>query len=665
MFENPSINKNEHPTEAEIRADFESREKEGIKGGTNFLENLEPEKFKNSVANLLLAFSLFAGASSAFAGEQKIDKDLPAMGEEQQVIQIRGKVNEKNNIAVFDWEKVSKKIGISIGATNEDVKEFHAEAIAPFWNADIVGFAVTEARSEFYKGVTGTDAYQSKYFNYQLMENSQDSSDFFTNLSVLSQKGPVGLNDKQKALALQQLGALLNETYNYDMFDSGERVEVSNDKMFEALKNQYYYQGTDNPFKSGICGNTHTFLTRTAEGLGLEAWLQSGSLPRGAHVWSGMVLGSGAEKQIAFLDYGMLIPTGTLNYKDALGIAERYHQSASIFTSFVGNETEVLFPVKSRAQETIEKASGVEGAGNKLEKNLETGKVEKGDTGVEININQEVKKIKLTSNNFGLIFFDFKDSFNNPYQSMADMNAWRVHANAKGENLGVEADATILHMNIKDLYGGSVSKEAIITRLAGEYIDKKQLTKGEYGKFLLNFGATFEGAVKFPTEGRALEGVAGEGGLGARLIYLDPSNLGKFYVGASEVLRGQASDSQNQKTIVKETAKNFVVGGEIKVFEGNITNIEVGKKDLDWGKSLSIKGGVEGETFKGNVGYEKKMSDYERFVPSSEKIEVGVSYKGGPMWEVDVIGAKTTEKYKDAQSQDIVTGEVKLKMFLW
>lgn len=664
MFENIFTTRQEQNPEIDaekIRTDLVEKENAILKEGTDLLEEAKPEVFKNKAANFFLALSLFIGASTAFAGEQNNDKDLPAMGEEQ-VSQAREKSEAKNQTADFDWQKIATKIEISIGATKEDVKEFQPEAVSSSWYGEI-NYGVTGQDSKFYTGVTTEDAFNAYYVASGAINYSQNSAEFFNNIHDFSQKGS-GLSDKQKVAAMQFFGFYLDKTFNKDMFTSNTHVQVSRDSMFSALKDSYYAYG-ETTVTSGICGNIHTFLTMTAESMGIEAWLQSGSVPGGAHIWSGMIIGSGEEKQIVFLDYGTLIPTGTLNYKDALGIAERYHQSASVFTSFVGNETEILFPVKSRAQEIIEKAGGVEGAENKLERNLEIGEVEKGDTGVEINISPEVKEIKLTSDNFGLIFFDFKDSSNNPYQSIEDMNAWRVHANVKGENLGVEADATVLHMNIKDIYGGSVSTEAIITRLAGEYIDKEQLTKGEYGEFLLNFGATLEGALKIPVEGGALKSASTEGGFGARLVYLDPNNIGKFFIGASEVLRGQTSDSQNQKTIVKEATKNFIVGGAIKVFEGNVINMEVGKKDLDWGENLSFKGGIEGETLKGNVGYEKSSSDYERFIPSSEKIEVGVTYKGGPKWLVEVIGAKTTEKYKDAQSNDVYNAEVKLKMFLW
>ncbi|PIQ35606.1 MAG: hypothetical protein COV32_02055 [Candidatus Yonathbacteria bacterium CG10_big_fil_rev_8_21_14_0_10_43_136] len=95
------------------------------------------------------------------------------------------------------------------------------------------------------------------------------------------------------------------------MFTADTHVQVLNDSMFNALKDSFDNYGKPT-VKSGVCGNIHKFLTLTAESMGIEAWIQSGSLQGGAHIWSGMVIGSGEEKQIVFLDEGMLIPTGTL-----------------------------------------------------------------------------------------------------------------------------------------------------------------------------------------------------------------------------------------------------------------------------------------------------------------------------------------------------------------
>lgn len=653
MLENFPTAEKVKPTHEVMRADFESKEKAAIKKGTDFLENLEPEKFNKRAANWLLALSLFAGASTAFAGEQNVDKDnLPSMGEDQ-----ISKTAEKNKTADFDWKKIVGKIEISMGAKSEEIKKFSAESID----------YGTQWKSEFYNGMTATDMSQAISVNYGAVSISQNSSEFFQNLPSMSQKGSGGFTDQQKAISLQQLGTYLGSTYDYDMLAKKEYVSVSDDKMFQALKESYTHSGNT---KSGICGNIHTFLTKTAGRLGVEAWLQSGATLGGAHAWSGMVLGDGAEKQIVFLDYGTLVPTGTLDYKDALGVMERNHKAISVFNNFVGSESEALFPVRSRAGEVIEEAAGVEGAMSRLESNFGKGDTGMEARGVEIKISPEIKEIKLNSDSLGLTFFKFEDSANNPYQSLEDLSAWRASARLGNEKIEIEGDATVLHMNIKDLYGGAIAREEAIGRLAVNYVDKKQLTKNEYGEYLANFGFTFESAMKTPIGERksakdSYRENKRELAVGGGVIYIDPNDVGKFYIRAEESFGDKSSDFQTWKSSIKETAKNFVVGGEVKVYEGEILNMEIAKSNLAWGSTLNIKGGIEGEVFKGNVGYEKKTSDYERFGPSSEKIEFGVTYKGGPKWEVDVIGAKTTEKYRDAQSNDVYNAEVKLKIFLW
>ena len=181
----------------------------------------------------------------------------------------------------------------------------------------------------------------------------------------------------------------------------------------------------------------------------------------------------------------------------------------------------------------------------------------------------------------------------------------------------------------------------------------------------MNFGATLEGAVKLPPNMKNLSEGMSEASAGARLIYIDPNNTSKLYLEAGDSFNGQINDFQNQKILVKKSEEKFTIGGEVKVYEGSIVRMEAGEGNHDWGKSKSLKAGLSEGKFAGEVGYEKKSSEFERFIPSSEKIEVGIGYKGGPKWEVDVIGSKVVEKYKDAESSARVNAEVKLKIFLW
>ena len=148
------------------------------------------------------------------------------------------------------------------------------------------------------------------------------------------------------------------------------------------------------------------------------------------------------------------------------------------------------------------------------------------------------------------------------------------------------------------------------------------------------------------------------------MIYLDPYNIGTFYVGYSENLREQLSKFYEQKPAVAEAARNFVIGSKIKVFEGNVLGLEARGSAFDWGKGFEIKGGLEGEKLNASISYEEKVSDYGRVLPSSKKIEVQASYQDGPKWRIDVIGSGTVEKYQEAKSETTYQGKVIFTIFL-
>lgn len=634
--------------------EFYRKEKLIIGGASGFLMDLAPEKYKKKMAAMLAAFSIFAGASSAFAegGKPEIKEKLFSKN-----YAAEAEKEDENKLAPagLNWKKMVDKITVAIEVKSERLPEFKGEVTESLLYDDMI-------KTEFYKDFSAAENNEEVSVFASAIYNSQDAKSFFEFLNNQKEN----FSDRQKIMLLQDVGVLIKKTYDYDMLESNEFIAISDDAKFQAIKNLFT---TGEITKIGICGDIHAFLTKTAESLGMEAWLQSGLAEGGIqHIWSGMIVESGGKKQIVFLDYDDIIPTGTLNYRDARGIYERYAGSIDAFNSFVGNEKEILFLAESRAQKIIKKATGFENTEERLGEELVEGKFKK-EEGLEINLSPEIKEIKINKNTFGLMYFNFQDFHNNPYQSLEDLNALRGRLNlGGGERLGLEANATVLHMNIKDLYEGSIARNEIITRLAADYIDSHKFTKNKYGQFVLNFGATLQAGLRLPLD-QKIEfltiGGMSEAGAGMRLIYINPNETGKFYIGAQEMFRGQLDNFQDLDLMIKESAQNFIIGAEFKVFEGKIINLEATKGELDWGKSFEIKGGLAGEKLRGEIGYEKKTSEYERFVPSSEKIEAEISYKGGPKWEMDFIGSKTTEEYKDAKSEDIYNMEVKLRVFLW
>lgn len=652
MFEKFSLPAQEASIEI-IHADFERQEKLAIKKGSDFLENLSPEKLKEKSAKALAVMCLVFAATSAVAEEQGSNETTTPPPEQEMLLNLaKEDSGNKNEIANFDWKKIVKRIEISTETTNEKIEESKAET---------VGSRGYYGDSQFYKNINQQEVWDTFQTIYQTLNVSQDAQDFSGNIEIAGQR----LSEKQKVLMLQQIGSAFSATYNYDMLGKNEHVTVSRDKMFQSLKNQVLHDSAD---VSGICGNIHTFLTQTAQDLGIESALQSTGTEGGNHILSSLVVG-GDQKEIAFLNYGTFVTTGTLNYQNALGVLEKYTNTVSAFNTYVANPEEVLFPVMSRAGELVQETIGVEGSSDALEQNLEKGNRKKEGWG-EIKISPEEKKITLNSDTMGLSFTHFEDIKNNPYQSLKEMNALRGSMSFGGENKGIDVGVTVLNMDIKDLYDGSTEKNELALTFLGDYIDSAKLTKGEAGELLLNFGGVIEGALLSPlgkTENSKKDYLEGslEASFGGKLIYINPQDTKKFYIDASLGGRTQIDNVQDQKFVIKKVADNIALGAEVNVFEASVLKTEVGVGNLDWGKSAHAQIGIENEKLEGGIKYEKKSSDFERFIPSSEKIEVGVNYKNGPKWQISFIGAKSTEKYKDAQSQNKTEVGVKLKINLW
>lgn len=649
---------NEKIVESAEREEFVKEERNLIGKVGDLLASLIPEKYLKKSTAFLTAFTVFAVASSdVFGGEKnEIQEGLFLENQLSDVIK-----SEKDNIAPFDWKNIADKIEIAISGNIPERSQ------TDYQGELVVGEKPKFLKySNFYKNISESEYTDANNTFAESLEDTGNASDFFYKLKSDS----ITLSDKQKILVLRNIGRVLSKTVNTDMLDNGDRIEISDDAMFDGMKN--IYLTSDQIIKTGICGNIHTFLIKAAENMGMEAWLQSARLGsafgNANHIISGMIVDSGSKKEIVFINYNDIIPTGTMDYKDAVGVLERYMGAIGIFNSFVGNTTEVLFPVKSRGQEIIEKASGIEDVNERIHRELSGEEIKKRNDLI-IEISPDVKQIKLDKDFIGLTYFNYNDFEENPYQSLNDVNALRGRLNLQGERFGFEADATVLHMNIKDMQEGSLAQDGIIIRLATDYINSHKLTKSQFNQLKLNLGATIQAALLIPIEhyskiNTLTVSAISEFAQGVRIIYANPEETDKVYFDVSESFRAQASDAQNQNLIIKEAAKNFILGSEIKALEGKI-NLEATFSQTEWGEKMKIKSGVSGKQLSVGAEYEKSKSDYERFIPSGEKITVQAGYKTGPKGEINIIGFKQNEKYAGAENSENYGAEVKLRVILW
>lgn len=661
-------------------ASFFDREREFLKEAGKKFERLSPKKLGTKAAGLLAAASVFMGASSVFAREVSASEVAEEFARQRPAASLEVPAEAEES---FNWEKIVEKLEISVSGEQKEVAEYSPDFVYGSYYStqrlkDELGKAYTDAHavemiieqsrndayasSEFYRNKITIEEYKDAYASFERsIADSLNATDFFSALKDRSG----GFNADQKLLFLQLLGAALARSYNYDMAEKDSRVKVGGDTMFDALK--AVVQGESEIPQTGMCGNIHTFLVKSAEELGVEAWLQQGMMQKVGHIWAGAVRESDDKKEIIFFDYGNLIPTGTLNYEKALGVAERYFGRVDLFGSYVGNARETMFLVESAAHKKMKEATGTEDVGERMEALLESGKIQGKERTLEVNVSPDTKEIAFSGDTIGLAVFNFEDQ-KNPYQSLEELNAIRGRVRFGGEHAGIEMGTTILHSTLKDFFKETSAEyrqfDQIVSDLAVDYVNNHALAKGDFGEFSIRYGATIQSAIGYLVKQENYRSGA-EISSGVRLAYTNPENTGTFYIGASGVLRSQLSDFESQESVLEETARTLTLGAKVEVNEAAIVDIEAAQSVRQWGTRTQFRGGVSGEKISGRVEYEGDASRYERFVSDKEKIGAGVSYKGGPKWEIDVFGTKTTERYADAEPEESAGAEIKLRIFLW
>ncbi len=679
---------------------FAQEEKEGkkepsavVEGGTRFFEHEEEGFLKDAVkkierrgwkklggntARLLAAAAVFMSASSAFVKEVSAEEIAEEFAEHKKPYASLEVPREES----FDVGKIIERLEISVSGEQKEIDTYAPNATdEPYWStqqmrvglrqasydADKIDFFInkalsdTHAHSEFYHEAITAEEYKGVYLSFERFVSDALTIDgFFASLGASSRE----MNNDQKLLFLQLLGNALARSYNYDMANAKQTVKMGGDVMLAALRAAV--QGTEIP-PTGICGNIHVFLVKSAEALGIEAWLQEGMMQKEGHIWAGAVRESDDGKEIVFFNYGTIIPTGTLNYGEAIGIAERYFGRVDLFGSSVGNTEEVLFPVLSAAHKKMKEAAGVKDIGERMEGLLDADTLEGKEKTLEIKVSPGTKEIAFSGDTLGVAVFNFEDK-ENPYQSLEELNALRGSVRLHGEHAGLEAGTTILHASLKDFFKRTADEyrqfDEVVSNLAVDYINSHRFAKGDFGEFSMRYGATVQSAVGYLLEQKTYR-TKNEIAAGAQIAYANPENTGKFYVGWAGAAQAQLSDFERQETVMKEISRTLTLGAELTVHEANIVNLEAAQSVRQWGERTQIKGDVAGEKFSGRIEYEKDTSRYGRFYPDKEKIGTGVTYKGGPKWEIDIFGTKTTERYADADPKESAGAEIKLKIFLW
>ena len=663
---------------AEVNRGFHMHEREVLEYAGSVLDEADAENLKKPSFKALAAALVFCAATSASV-ESSASTERgtlePLQDEQQNVTQVVSNKNAQNFQGIqtpFDWSGLALKVeGGQQGVPKNGFEVMSILSLGVDGKTLVMDNYEPVQAAQFYEGVT-KDAHRTALRTlWKGIHSAEDYSSFKT----LLEGSP--LSDQQKLLALQNLGGYLSATYNYDMLKNEEYVVVSDDKMFEGVKSFVEKTKDTEILRTGICGNIHTFLVKTATGLGFDAWLQSGSVRRSddavsGHVWAGLIAKDPSGKeQVVFLDYDKIIPTGTMNYQDALGVAERYAEQISLFSSYVGAPGGGRARVKSAAQKSIETASGFTGSERILEDHLQK-EIITHPEGLGLSVSDATTEVVLSKDMLAFAFTHMNDSENNPYQSLSNMDALRASLNFGGKHIGIDAGATLLNLSIKDVGGGTIAQREIITHLGADFINSHNFTKGEYERFVVQYGASVEaGTRRILGEGSRevfgkLSGGMLEGTVGAKILYTDPANTGTVYLGVSDTSRVQLSGFEEQETILHEISQKLSVGASVNVHEATVIGFDASIADVEYGQKQNLKTTLTTSGLGVDIEGERVSSDMKMFIPSSEKVSVGVNYhpSGSPIAEIGVFGSVKRDHYKNTSDSDYTVG-VKARILVW
>jgi len=211
-------------------------------------------------------------------------------------------------------------------------------------------------------------------------------------------------------------------------------------------------------------------------------------------------------------------------------------------------------------------------------------------------------------------------------------------------------------MNLKDLDFGYNPDGFELHEMVGRYAMLASLEGYRSSRFVLNYGmkleavnhySFFEKSYKNSKESNEVTAKL-EGSFGSSLTY--ELGLNKFYTAISRGYRLQYNDFQRQDRIWHVADDNLSFGADVHLGRYSLANLELSGQNADWGSSFAIKGAFKNRGLNIGMNYERKNSDYERFIPDSEEYGIRLSYRKDST-TITVIGAEIDESYKDAQEE--------------
>ncbi len=488
-----------------------------------------------------------------------------------------------------------------------------------------------------------------------------------TNFRLSIQENSPHWNANQKLLILSDFGIRLGAVYDMSMV-KGTYGDVTDESIYAALS--AWYKG-DTTVKSGLCTQHHDFLAKMTSDMGLQAWVQAGLTPTNGHAIAGFLINYDGKDQIAFNNYGKITLTGTTNYRDALSFMERSLGNISLINDVTDSAGKVIGSQRSRASDEVSEIAGIPNTNNVLEHSKER----KTDA-IEVNISENKQKLELTRGHFGLEIVNYTNT-SEYYNSLAKVKALGASYENNIKGVHLEFAPTIIHAEMRSFVPDSDSNKLyditaqnsattdLIQKLAIDYFGNKQISASEYGKFMMEMGGTIQAASKYAFGMPSLKGDLGvEGGLSAKLVYINPANTGEFYIQAEQTSEVTFANirAENLRGLALLNSGKIRAGGIVEVVKGTLVNF-----------NAAIQHELARDTYEAGLGFQtpnfaftfttnqQRSSVVQMATVSKTELAMTKTLKQGniPLGEINLFGNSSSDN-----DGHIQTG-LRAKVFLW
>ncbi|MDO8582204.1 MAG: hypothetical protein Q7S16_05015 [bacterium] len=429
------------------------------------------------------------------------------------------------------------------------------------------------------------------------------------------------LSDAQKVLLLADFGRTFLRNYN----DADKKTNAI--PYAQMIDHAMRFAKTDEVQPTGVCRHIAVALATLGRDMGIPTFVADLTTnERSGHAVMGVQEKNGG---IVFIDYGVVIPTGSTNIRDACRALEILYGASAIHNTYYDASGLSIAQYVTRAGEDLRVSGNMQDLNAMLMDPLILG--EKSPLPVDVSVSQEKSEVTVHQNGyfFAVTKFDRRD----PLNALASLHALRfgtgsVEGDAQGAR-GKSLDITYAvaqHKDSEDWSGTKVRTPEQQSLLLNAAIAKAWTEKGKGISLRPRLAAQL--AAQYNLSAHSFDTIETGGGGGFRLAYVDPHHPQSVFLEAGSSFLAEIDNVQKRagapRILLPKPYIRF--GGELSVREVKFhLDTVVGEENEH--RTVTIEPKIIFGHWKGAISYKRETGDV-KFIDRDNEFKAQLERQG-------------------------------------